>query len=108
MLDENLPPRQVFVRLNQHFDVKHIKHDLRLGGSSDLDVYNLAVKLGRIIITYNGKDFRPLVGTKQDSGVIDEPDLLPLYQLDNKLTAFLIKRTPKTLQGKVINFSKEI
>jgi len=43
LLDENLAPRLQYPRLNEHFDVKHIEHDLRRGGTDDAVVYDLAV-----------------------------------------------------------------
>src|SRR5438128_524430 len=61
LLDEQVSPRQYFPRLNERFDVKHIKHDLNLGSLPDPDLYQLAVSQGRIILTKNVKDFRPLL-----------------------------------------------
>lgn len=58
LLDENMPERQAFPRLNERFDVKHIRDDLNGGGLSDQEVYNLAKKLKRLLITYNVKDFK--------------------------------------------------
>jgi hypothetical protein len=51
LLDEHLPPRQFLPRLNEHFDVKHIKHDLHHGGMEDPPIHELAVKQGHIILT---------------------------------------------------------
>jgi hypothetical protein len=67
LLDEHLPPRQFLPRLNEHFDVKHIKHDLHQGGMDDPPIHELAVKQGRIILTRNIKHFRPLLGNGNDS-----------------------------------------
>ena len=66
LLDEHVSPRQYFPRLNEHLDVKHIKHDLHLPGVPDPDVYQLALSQSRIILTKNVKDFRPLL--RDDSG----------------------------------------
>jgi hypothetical protein len=63
LLDEHLPPRQFLPRLNEHFDVKHIKHDLHHGGMEDPPIHELAVKQGRIILTRNVEHFRPLMGS---------------------------------------------
>lgn len=96
-----MPRRQRLPKLNEYCNIKHISHDLNLAGLPDLDVYELGVKLGRVIVTYNGKDFRVLVGTKPDAGVIDAPDHLPLLQLDNKLKSLLAKHSPNSLRGKL-------
>ena len=61
LLDEHLPPRPLLARLNAHFDVKHIKHDLHHGGMADSLIGELAVAAERIILTSNVKDFRPLL-----------------------------------------------
>jgi predicted nuclease of predicted toxin-antitoxin system len=61
LLDEQLLHRRQYPLLNAHFDVKHIRDDLHLAGLPDPQVYELAVKQGRIILTTNVKDFRPLL-----------------------------------------------
>jgi hypothetical protein len=42
LLDENMPDRALFPRLNELFDVKHIREDLNIGGLKDPQVYFLA------------------------------------------------------------------
>ena len=64
LLDENMPPRQRFPRLNSRFDVKHIRDDLDQSGLKDPPVYALATRLNRLIITFNGDDFVNLVNLK--------------------------------------------
>lgn len=100
LLDENMPPRSEFPRLNHHFDVKHIRDDLRHGEIGDPDVYQLATAQGRIVVTFNGRDFRSLVGTlPHDPGVIDAPASWRNAQLDTKLTALLMGHGPKYFAG---------
>jgi hypothetical protein len=65
LLDENMPPRTAFLLLNSQFDVKHLVVDLRHGGLTDPEVYQLAVEQKRILVTYNTKHFRPLAGRKK-------------------------------------------
>src|SRR5688500_3239822 len=91
LLDENLAPRQQFPRLNEHFDVKHIEHDLKLGGTKDPVVYDLAVSQRRIIVTKNNKHFRPQVGTKHDAGAIAVPPHWTPAQIDTRLAALLMR-----------------
>lgn len=64
-----MPPRQRFPRLNSRFDVKHIRDDLNQSGLKDPPVYTLASKLNRLIITFNGDDFKNMVGQSSDTGV---------------------------------------
>jgi predicted nuclease of predicted toxin-antitoxin system len=100
LLDENMRPRTRFPRLNSRFDVKHIRDNFNLAGLPDPDVYRLAVREQRVLITYNDKDFLPLAGTRSDVGVIGVSPHLTIEQLDTKLTALLVRSTPKSLAGK--------
>jgi predicted nuclease of predicted toxin-antitoxin system len=102
LLDENLNQRRDYPSLNEHFDVKHIKDDLRFGGMSDPLVYELAVKQGRIILTKNDKDFRALV-REGDPGVIGIPENWSAARLDTKLTALLIQRGRNYFRGRFIS-----
>jgi hypothetical protein len=99
LLDEHLPPRQVLSRLNHHFDVKHIKHDLHHGGMADNLIHALAVAQGRIILTINVKDFRPLL--REDSpGIIGIPETWSADRVDTKLTALLMQHGPNYFKGR--------
>src|SRR4051812_25359431 len=72
LLDEQLYARESYPRLNEYFDLKHVRNDLHLGSATDPRVEDVAKAHGRIVVTQNGKHFRRLV--KPDSpGVIDIP-----------------------------------
>jgi predicted nuclease of predicted toxin-antitoxin system len=100
LLDENLPARQAFPRLNELFDVKHIRDDLNSGGLSDQEVYNLAKKQNRLLATCNVKDFKQLVTSTDTTGIIGISANLPPKLVDTKLTALLTRSTEKALFGK--------
>ncbi len=100
LLDEGFPPRLYFPRLNERFDVKHVKDDYRKIGLPDEEVYNLAMQLKRLIVTYNAKDFRRFARKSKNTGVIGVPALMPYYHIDNKLTSLLTNSSPNALQGK--------
>jgi predicted nuclease of predicted toxin-antitoxin system len=102
LYDENMPPRTQYPRLNAHFDVKHVRDDLHLAGIPDPQVYELAVKQRRIVITINRDDFEKLVGTKIDCGVIAIPDGPAAARTDTKLTALLMKNGPAYFRGRLI------
>lgn len=107
LLDENLPARQRLPLLNERYDVKHIRDDFRQGGVGDQQVYDLAVKEKRILVTYNVKHFKPLAGTKPDQGIIGLPPNVPRQKLDSKLVAFLTRTTPTTLRGHYVALDAE-
>jgi predicted nuclease of predicted toxin-antitoxin system len=99
LLDEHLYYRRAYPLLNEHFDVKHIKDDLRHGGMDDQAIYELARSQGRIILTKNVKDFRTLLGNNSP-GVIGIPETWSTSRIDSKLTALLIKYGPNYFRGR--------
>lgn len=108
LLDENFPVRKHFPNLNRRFNVKHIGADLNQEGLSDPEVYALARKEKRIIVTRNIKDFEKLALTSKDTGVIGIPSNLIFEQIDKKLTALLKRSTRKSLLGKITKISAEL
>ena len=107
LLDENMAARRKFELLNQLFDVKHIAFDLKKGGISDEAVYNEAVRLQRLIVTFNGKDFKTFATRTKDTGVLFISQNLPDEQIDKKLVSFLLKKTPNALYGKFTSITGE-
>lgn len=101
-----MDPRQRYPRLNQHFDVKHIKHDLNHGGMDDLRVYKLAREQRRIILTTNGKDFRPLLHPDAP-GVIGVPDAWSVERLDTTLTALLMRHGANYFCGTYVSLATD-
>ena len=98
LLDEHLYHRRAYPTLNEHFDVKHIKDDLHHGGMLDPLIYELAVKQGRIILTTNVKDFRPLL--REDSpGIIGIPETWSPTRVDTKLASLLMRHGPNYFRG---------
>ena len=106
LLDEQMPIRRVFPRINERFDVKHIATDLRQAGLPDPQVYELAVEAGRILVTRNSRDFRDLV-RKDDPGVISIPPHTPVRVLDTRLSSLLIRHDPAHFRGRVIPLGGE-
>ena len=106
LIDEQLYHRRLFPLLNARFDVKHIKHDLNLAGLPDPEVYALAFSQGRIILTKNVKDLRPLL--RGDSpGIIGIPEAWSLSRVDTKLTALLMKHGPAYFRGRYRSLAAE-
>src|SRR5438874_12695315 len=106
LFEENMPQRQLFERLNELFDVKHIRDDLNNSGLPDPRVYALAGQLKRLLVTYNIKDFKDLASQSQETGVIGISTNLSPYQVDRKLTALLRRSSEKALFGKYVTLSQ--
>jgi predicted nuclease of predicted toxin-antitoxin system len=100
LLDENMPGRRAFGSLKHLFDVKHISLDLKKGGIRDEVVYQEAVNRQRLIVTFNGDDFKSFVTKSTKIGIIAVSDNLSTSQIDSKLVALLVRSTPKMLFGK--------
>lgn len=107
LLDENFSVRSSFSILNRRFDVKHIAADLKLAGMSDPQVYELARSEGRLLVTYNVKDFSHLASKSIETGVIGVSANLSIGQIDKKLVALLIKSSKHALVGKLTVISGE-
>jgi predicted nuclease of predicted toxin-antitoxin system len=106
LLDEHLYHRRLYPLLNEHFDVKHIRDDLHFDGLPDPAIYELARKQGRIILTKNVKDFRPLL--RDDApGIIGIPETWSTHRIDTKLTALLMRHGPNYFRGRLRSLSAE-
>jgi predicted nuclease of predicted toxin-antitoxin system len=99
LLDESFPVRVYLRKLNALYDVKHVSGDLHKDGIRDGLVYELAQKLGRLIITHNDRDFRPFAEKSNKTGVVGVSQNLKPEQIDTKLVAFLKKQSPQSLYG---------
>ena len=105
LLDEGIFPRQSLRRINSRYNIKHIKHDLNKGGILDREVYGIAGRQKRIIITYNIGDFRKLVVQSKKTGVIGVTYGFTPDQLDTKLNSLLSKSYATKFYGKYISLS---
>ena len=107
LLDEGFPVRSYLPTSNSRFDLKHISEDLKQNGLSDEEIHRLAGESGRIVVTLNIKDFKPLAPMSKNTGVIGVSAALPFEQVDKKLNSLLTKSTAKQLLGKLIIISGE-
>lgn len=107
LLDEGLYPRKSLPRVNNRYDIKHIKHDLKGAGFEDEEVYKIAVRQKRIIVTYNTRHFRKLAKRSIDSGIIGVTQKLTPEQLDTRLNSLLSKSSEKAFYGKYTSLNKK-
>src|SRR3990167_7744691 len=91
LFDEPLPPRQQFPKLNNYCDIKHVRNDLKQPGLTDSQVYSLANRQERLLVTFNIKHFRPMISEDQMSVIGISPNLLA-NQIDRKLLSFIKSR----------------
>ena len=107
LLDENFLNRNRLPLLNKRHNLKHIKQDFGKIGLQDKEVYAFAVREGRIIVTFNDKDFKSLATKTKASGIIGVSTNMTADHIDKKLAAILRKAKPKDIYGKFIYVSEE-
>lgn len=100
LLDEGLYPRKLLSRTNNRYNIRHIKHDLNKGGIEDKQIYEIAIKQNRIVVTYNVRDFRKLATQNKSAGVIGVTQGFTPEQLDTRLNSLLSKSSENSFYGK--------
>ncbi len=100
LLDENISPRDRFSILNNRHSIRHLVHDLDKSGISDEDVYALAKKEKRLILTFNRKHFETMAPNSKDTGIIAISTNVSDEQIDKKVTALLSRKMKHDLYGK--------
>lgn len=106
LLDENFPPKYLLPRLNGRHDVKHLVSDLRKSGIPDNEVYLIARKQNRLLLTFNDKDFLAFAGKSKTAGIIGvSADVTP-EQIDKKITSLLAHIKASKLYGKFTYISQ--
>lgn len=106
LLDEGLYSRKSLKRINNRYNIRHIRHDLNKGGVKDTEVYQTAVKQNRIIVTYNISDFRKMAKKSINTGIIGVTQKLTPDKLDTKLNSLLSRSSEKAFYGKYTSLSK--
>ena len=102
LLDEDCFKKERFLQTNSLFNLKHIKHDFKLQGIADELVLLTAKKTNRIIVTYNGKDFKRLYkDLDKSTGLIICKQNMDIDRLDQKLCSLLHNKTKGRLYGYV-------
>ena len=96
-----------FPRLNSRYDLKHLRDDYHFTGLLDPNVYTFACKTQRLILTFNGDDFKALAAKSRETGIVFLSDNLPNERIDSKLTALLSKSKPNALYGKFTTLTGE-
>jgi len=102
LLDELLPPRKIFTKIKERYDLKHIVHDFKKKGLKDHEVRRFAQKRRRTIIT-GDKYFVGRI-TKETSVIrITGIDTMSIGEMDNRLIkATSLYKNPSDYEGKVV------
>lgn len=105
LLDAAFAAPPVFLHLSKKANLAHVVHDFRLSRqASDEEIYELASREDRFVVTVNLKDFKKLV-RKGKSGVIAIPPYLSNHDIDERLSDFIERKDPEELRGKAVKTS---
>lgn len=92
----------LFKRLTKKANLAHARHTYNISPQAeDKDIYQLAVKENRFVVTINYEDFKKLV-KKDKAGIIGIPPYLSNEQIDKILTDFISEKDPEDYKGKAI------
>ena len=107
LFDESLPPRSRFTLLNQYCNTKHIVGDFKLSGVDDPTVYQKALATDRILVTFNIKDFRPMLKSNPNGpSIVGVSTNLTNIQISTKLLSLVKKMTVSEFKGKYWSLTK--
>lgn len=106
LLDEGLPPKESFPKLNNLHNLKHINHDLKQGGAKDPAIYKLAEENGYLVVVLNTKDFKPML-EKEKPTIISLSSGITNKKIDQKICGILKKLKPGQKTGHIISVSNE-
>jgi len=102
LLDVAFAKSEAFSRLKKKANLAHAVHDLGLSyRAEDKDVYEIAIKSNRFVLTINFKHFKKLVRNGKP-GIIGIESQLSNDEIDRKVTRFLSGKDPDDFLGKAI------
>jgi predicted nuclease of predicted toxin-antitoxin system len=104
LLDENLPPRIKFTKLNSYHHLRHIVHDYGFPGALDTYIYAVAKKNNWLIMTLNIRHFHKCA-IRDGPSIIFLSESLSNSQIDTKVFSLLSKLPKEKLSGYFISIN---
>ena len=100
LLDAAFARPSVFNQLAKKANISHVVWDLGKSNQvSDEEIYQLATKEDRFVVTINCSDFKKLVFHER-AGIIGVPPYLSNEEIDKLLADFLSGKDPSQYWGK--------
>ncbi len=107
LLDAAFASVQAFPRLSRKANLAHVVHTYHLSKTStDEEIYQLATKENRFVVTINFKDFRKMV-KRNGPGIIGIESQLSNKEIDNKIADYLTGKNPDDFIGKAIRIKSD-
>lgn len=105
LLDAAFARPRTFTRLYKKANVTHVVFDYNLPPQcSDQEIYQLAAREDRFVVTINYQDFKKLV-KRGKSGIIAIPSELSNEEMDEILSQFLSMKNPDDYVGSATKVS---
>lgn len=102
LLDSAFAKPDVFTQLKKKANLAHAVHDMNLSyQAEDEEIYRIADKENRFVLTINFKDFKKLV-QKEKPGVIGIDSQLTNDEIDMLIVEFISGKNPQDFIGKAV------
>lgn len=102
LLDSAFAKPEAFPKLSKKANLAHCFYDLGLSRQAeDKEIYNVAVREDRFVLTINYKDFKKLA-RKGKPGVIAIESQLSNEEIDKLVTKFVSGKNPDEFLGQTI------
>lgn len=109
MLDSAFAKPSQFPKLKKKANIAHCVHNCGLSTQAeDKEIYQMALKEERFVLTINFKDFKPLIQKGKPGGVIGIDSQLSNIEIDLLVSQFLSGKDPNDYKGKAIKLSANV
>lgn len=106
LLDSAFAKPALFVLLSKKANIAHVVHTYNFSPqANDEEIYNLAVREERFVVTINYKDFKKLV-KENKSGIIAIPSELSNKIIDKLISEFISGKDPNDYWGKATKIER--
>lgn len=105
LLDEMLPRREKYPLANNFHNLRHIVHDYKKAGISDVKILKIASKDQRILLTKNIRDFK-YKGKLYGVDVIGVTENIPPGELDKTLMVKLKRWGKSKMSGRFTKITR--
>lgn len=103
LLDSAFAKPSQFPKLKKKANIAHCVHDCGLSTQAeDREIYQMALKEERFVLTINFKDFKPLIQQGKSGGVIGIDSQFSNQEIDTLVSTFLSGKDPDDYKGKAV------
>ena len=102
LFDSSFPRKEVLLRLSKKANISHVVQDYNYPNQSeDRDIFDLATKVDRFVVTVNKKHFKKFLD-KIKPGIVILPSGLSNEELEKSLIKLIANKNPDDFYGKIL------